>query len=146
MVSRKVFVVLVAIFFLTTSALAAEVEGVKFPDKMKANGQDLTFNGGGKRTKFGLQVYVAGLYLKQKSGEAARIVDGDETMEIRLQITSSLVSANKMKSVVMEGFENLQMATWPHSKPGSTPLWVYLRDLTKMMSMRSHMSLAGEQR
>ncbi|MGA2938816.1 MAG: chalcone isomerase family protein [Syntrophobacteraceae bacterium] len=105
MVSRKVFVVLVAIFFLAASALAAEVEGVKFPDKMKVNGQDLTFNGGGKRTKFGLQVYVAGLYLKQKSGEAARIIDGDETMEIRLQITSALVSANRMKSAVMEGFE-----------------------------------------
>lgn len=41
---------LVAIFCLPASALAAEVQGVKFPDpdKMKANAQDLTFNGGSK--------------------------------------------------------------------------------------------------
>jgi hypothetical protein len=92
--------------FLSTSAFAIDVAGIKMPDTMKAGGQDLVINGGGKRTKFMMKVYVAGLYLKQKNGDAQKIVDADEPMAIRLQVTSGLVSADKMKKAIDEGFEN----------------------------------------
>ena len=105
MVSRKAFVMLVSIFFMATSALAAEVKGVKFPDKVEANGQDLTFNGGGERTEYGFQLYVAALYLKQKSADAARIVAADEPMDVKLQITSSMITPDNMKSSIMKAFE-----------------------------------------
>jgi hypothetical protein len=105
MVLGKAFVVLSAMFLFAASAVATEVEGVKFPDTVKADGQDLAFNGGGRRTKFGLKMYDAGLYLKQKSGDAAGVVSADEPMSMRLQITSGLISPDKMKSAVMEGFE-----------------------------------------
>jgi len=105
MVSRKAFVMPVAIFFLAASALAVEVKGVKFPDKVEANGQDITFNGGGERTEYGFQVYVAALYLKQKSADAARIVAADELMDVKLQITSSMITPDNMKSSIMKAFE-----------------------------------------
>jgi hypothetical protein len=106
MVLRKVLVVLFAMLFLSTSAFAADVAGIKMPDTLKAGGQDLVFNGGDKRTKFMMKVYVAALYLKQKNGDAQKIIDADEPMAIKMQVTSGLVSADKMKHAIDEGFEN----------------------------------------
>jgi hypothetical protein len=105
MILRKAFVILFAMLFLSTSAFAVDVVGVKMPDTMKVGGQDLVFNGGNKRTKFFMKVYVAGLYLKQKSSDAQKIIDADEPMSIRLQITSGLVTPDKMKTAIDEGFE-----------------------------------------
>ncbi len=106
MVLRKIFVVLFAMLFLSTAAFAADVSGVMMPDTMKAGGQTLVFNGGDKRTKFMMKVYVAGLYLKQKSSDAQKIIDADEPMAVKLQITSGLVTPDKMKAAIDEGFEN----------------------------------------
>jgi hypothetical protein len=106
MVLRKVIVILIAMLFLSTSAFAIELAGVKMPDTIKAGGQDLVVNGGGKRTKFMMKVYVAALYLKQKGSDAQKIMDADEPMAIRLQVTSGLVTMEKMKAAVDEGFEN----------------------------------------
>jgi hypothetical protein len=106
MVLRKVIVILIAMLFLSTSAFAIELAGVKMPDTIKAGGQDLVVNGGGKRTKFMMKVYVAALYLKQKGNDAQKIIDADEPMAIKMQITSGLVTTDKMKTAVDEGFEN----------------------------------------
>lgn len=106
MVLRKVFIVLFAMLFLSASAFAADVAGIKMPDTMKAGGQDLVFNGGDKRTKFMMKVYVAALYLKQKSSDAQKIINADEPMAIKLQITSGMVTPDKMKAAIDEGFEN----------------------------------------
>jgi len=106
MILRKAFVVLIAMLFLSTSAFAVDVAGVKMPDTMKAGGQDLVFNGGNKRTKFMMKVYVSALYLKQKSSDAQKIIDADEPMAIKLQITSGMVTPDKMKTAIDEGFAN----------------------------------------
>jgi hypothetical protein len=105
MVLRKAFVLVFALFFLASSAYAIEAAGITMPDTLKAGDQDLVANGGGKRTKFGMKVYVAALYLKQKSSDAAMIINADEPMGIKLQITSGLVTPDKMKTAIDEGFE-----------------------------------------
>lgn len=106
MVLRRIAFLTVLFMFLAGSAFAVEVEGVQLPDTLKAGDTTLVFNGGGKRTKFGLKVYVAGLYLKQKSSDANAIINADEPMAIRLQVTSGLVTPDKMKAAIDEGFEN----------------------------------------
>ncbi len=106
MVLRKVFVILFAMLFLSTSAFAIDVAGIKMPDTFKSGGQDLVANGGGKRTKFMMKVYVAALYLKQKSSDAQKIIDADEPMAIKMQVTSGMVTKDKMITAINEGFEN----------------------------------------
>jgi len=106
MVLRKTFVVLFAMLFLSTSAFALDVAGIQMPDTMKAGGQNLVANGGGKRTKFGMKVYVAALYLKQKSSDAQKIIAADEPMAIKMEVTSGMVTEDKMKAAINEGFEN----------------------------------------
>ena len=106
MVLRKAFVLVFALFFLASSAYAVDVVGVTMPDTIKAGDTDLVFNGGGKRTKFMMKVYVVGLYLKQKSSDANAVINADEPMGIKLQITSGLVTPDKMKTAIDEGFVN----------------------------------------
>lgn len=105
MVLRKSFVLVFALLFLASSAYAYDAAGVALPDTMKAGDQNLVVNGGGKRTKFGMKVYVAALYLKQKSSDATTIINADEPMGIKLQITSGLVTPDKMKDAIDEGFK-----------------------------------------
>lgn len=50
---------------------AASVAGVTLPDTATVGSTRLVLNGLGLRTKFVLKVYVAGLYLPQKSSDAA---------------------------------------------------------------------------
>jgi len=102
---KKTLWVFFAIFFLTSSAFAAEVGGINMPNTLKAGGTDLVLNGAGIRTKFFLKVYVTGLYLKQKNNDARNILNADEPMAVRLHITSGLVDSEKMESAVREGFE-----------------------------------------
>lgn len=106
MVLRKVLVLVFVLFFMATSAFALDAAGVTLPDTMKAGDATLVGNGGGKRTKFGMKAYVAALYLQQKSSDAGAIINADEPMAIKLQITSGLVTADKMKDALEEGFAN----------------------------------------
>ena len=102
---KKVSVLVFTLFFLASSAFALDAAGVKLPDTMKAGDQSLVANGGGKRTKIGMKVYVAALYLTKKGSDAAAIINADEPMAIKLQITSGLVTPDKMKDAIDEGFE-----------------------------------------
>ncbi len=105
MVWRKIAAAILVMCFLTAPAVAAEVEGIKFPDTVNFGGRALVFNGGGKRTFYGIGVYVAGLYLEGKSGEGEKIADADEPMDIRLEITSMLVTSTNMASGFLEAFK-----------------------------------------
>lgn len=91
------FATLMSLSFVSMSAQALE------PSMTKA-GEKLTLNGEGKRSKFGVKVYTAGLYLKSKSSNAKAIIGAQEPMAIRLRITSGLVSGEKLSSSVREGF------------------------------------------
>ncbi len=102
MISKKACVVLLSLVILTTPAFAATIAGLQFPDTVNVAGQQLILNGGGKRTDYGIGVYVAGLYLKQKSNDAASIVAADQPMEVKMQITSFMVTPLNMK----DGFED----------------------------------------
>ncbi|MGC9195726.1 MAG: chalcone isomerase family protein [Syntrophobacteraceae bacterium] len=102
MISKKACVVLLSLVILTAPAFAATIAGLQFPDKINLAGQELVLNGGGKRTDYGIGVYVAGLYLKQKSADAASIVAADQPMDVKMQITSFMVTPMNMK----DGFED----------------------------------------
>jgi hypothetical protein len=51
---------------LSLSAAAAELEGVRLEDRIRAGGQELQLNGIALRTRAFFKVYVAGLYLQEK--------------------------------------------------------------------------------
>lgn len=92
----------ISLFLSTFSAHA--LDGI--PATFKAGGTNLTLNGKGKRTKFVITVYNAGLYVVNKSSNAQQIIDANEAMALRMKIKSGFASAEKMEAALMKGFNN----------------------------------------
>ncbi len=103
---KKLLMGLLVVFMMVSLCGAAEVAGVNVPDSIKAGQDSLLLNGAGVRTKFFMDLYVGGLYVKEKGMEAAEIVAADEPMAMRLHIISGLITSDKMESTTREGFEN----------------------------------------
>ncbi len=97
----KFFMILV---MLSTLSFGVKISGIDMPDAMMQN--NLILNGAGVRSKFFFDLYVGGLYLKEKSQNATNIINSNMPMAIKLHITSSLISSKKMQDATMEGFEN----------------------------------------
>lgn len=100
-------------FFVTAFAMVAYLSlcssnamHAELPKTLQASDAKLTLNGSGARTKYLLEMYVAGLYLAQPSSDAAAIVAADAPMAIRLEITSNLVTEEKLVESLHEGFHN----------------------------------------
>ena len=105
MVKRWMLLFLVVVL-LSPAAVAMEIGGVVLPDTLVAGSQDLVLNGAGLRTKLFVKVYAGGLYLRQKSGDAASIVAADEPMAIRMHFIHDGVSSQKLIETWNEGFAN----------------------------------------
>jgi hypothetical protein len=87
-----------SVFVAESSATAA------LPAKLKAGDVELSLNGSGARTKYLMQMYVAALYVAEPSRDAAAIVAADAPMAFRIEITSGLVSEEKLVESLNEGF------------------------------------------
>jgi hypothetical protein len=105
MLKRFLVAFSLVIAFFAFSADARRVAGVDVPENLESDGADLILNGAGIRTRVFLDVYVGGLYLKQKSADAAAIMDADEPMAIGLWIVTGLISNDRMQKSIEEGFQ-----------------------------------------
>lgn len=83
-----------------------EYHGVTFYTETTINEETVVINGAGVREKYFMDMYVAALYLKKKSTDATKIIRADEEMGIHLKIVSSMVTRDKFKTAVTEGFKN----------------------------------------
>lgn len=96
--------------FLTTLATAlpvraVEIGGVVLPETLKAGEEKLLLNGAGLRRKFFVKIYAAGLYLPQKSRNAAAVVNADEPMAIRMHFIYDGISPEQLVETWNEGFK-----------------------------------------
>lgn len=105
MKSIYTFVAGLLLAFTATQASAANIAGVNMPDQVQYGGKTMVLNGAGIRKKFLMTIYVGGLYLTAKSNDADAILKADEPMSIRLAITSSLITPDKMKATTLQGFQ-----------------------------------------
>lgn len=77
--NKRIFVLTAALMLTGTllpprSATAAELEAVRMADTIKLANRDLVLNGMGLRSRFGLRVYVAGLYVGKKSSDVPELL------------------------------------------------------------------------
>jgi hypothetical protein len=95
-----------AAFFVAAVALsAANLAGVTLPDSTSAGGHALVLNGMGLRTRFTFKVYVAGLYLPQKSNDGPAIAGADLPKRIVLHFVRD-VESDSMKEAISNGFDD----------------------------------------
>ena len=81
-----------------------KVSGVKFKDNIKLGDNNLVFNGAGLRTKFFIDLYISALYLKDKSQDAAAIINADQLMLIQIHVISNLITSENLSKGTAEGF------------------------------------------
>jgi hypothetical protein len=88
------------------TARAAEKAGVRMADTMTVRGQNLVLNGMGVReaTIFNVDVYVAGLYVTQRTSDPAAILRGDQPKVLHLVFVHDVDRA-KISDAWSEGFE-----------------------------------------
>ena len=106
---KKILLALTLLLSLQFSTVSAqtqlEVNGVTVPRKIEVQNKTMQLNGAGGRSKMWLEVYVQALYLSQLSQDPKFIIDSDTEMAIRIEITSSMVSSNKLTKAMNAGFE-----------------------------------------
>lgn len=106
---RKLWIAVLLVFLTAPLAGAVVVEGVSLPDELTVAGEKLVLNGAGVRAKkvvfVPIDVYVVGLYVKNKTSDGQAITRADETMMLKIEILTGLVSSEKFKHATLVGFE-----------------------------------------
>ncbi len=103
---KKVFLFFIFIFGIFL--FAKDIGGVNIPDNLTLDNQTLYLNGAGIRSKFIFDIYVGALYLKNKTNNPQKIIDADSASDIRMVITSSLVTGAKMKEGFSDDFKAIK--------------------------------------
>ena len=95
-------------------AQAAECGGIRAPDSLEVGGEKLVLNGLGLReaTLFKVNVYVAALYVKEKSQDGEAIAAGDQSKLMRLSFLRNVSKAD-MRNAIIEGFKRSSPDDWP---------------------------------
>ena len=105
MTSRRTTFVLICTLAAALQVHAGTLAGVTLPDTAQVGGKTLVLNGMGIRTKFMVKVYIAGLYLEQKSSDPAAIIKADAPRQIVMKFVHG-ASKSQMSDAFQEGFEN----------------------------------------
>lgn len=129
---KKILLLLTFLFSTLFSTVSAqtqlEVNGVTVPRKIEYQGKTLQLNGAGGRSKMWMEVYVQALYLSQLSQDPQFIIDSDTEMAIRIEITSSMVSSNKLTKAMNSGFEKSAGSNLEQLRPRIETFKSYLSD------------------
>ena len=103
---RKSVISLAVVTFMVMSTFnlhAASLAGVTLPDTEQVGGKTLVLNGLGLRSEFMVKVYVAGLYLEQKSSDPGAIIKADAPNRIVMQFLHG-ASKSQMANAFKESF------------------------------------------
>ena len=95
---------LISALLFSSSSMATEVAGIELPGSVVMQDMQLTLNGAGVRSKFFMDLYVGSLYLPKSAHTLEQILAQPSSM-VRLNITSGLITAEKMRDAINEGFD-----------------------------------------
>ena len=98
---------ILASMFAGVPAFAATCPEVNLPAKVIVGKTNLVLNGIGlrKATFFSVKVYVAGLYLPQKSVDAKKILNTNQSWKLVLHFVRD-IDSDDFHDALVEGFEN----------------------------------------
>ena len=90
------------LLLLPVVAIAAEVAGVKIDDNTRIGATELTLNGAGLRKRAFFQVYAIGLYVQQKSANAATVIEQPGPKRVAIHMLRN-VGADAFNEALAEG-------------------------------------------
>lgn len=108
---KKSALILTSILMMSSSVMAATnsstttLSGVTIPHSITQQGEELSLNGAGVRCKVFIDLYVGSLFTREKMTQGEAVIASDEPVAIRLNITSKMITPEKMSKAMREGFE-----------------------------------------
>ena len=117
---------------------------MKLPDQVTLEGKTLKLSGTGLRqaTILKVNVYAAGLYLQNPSGDGEAIANSDLPKSIEMVFMRD-VSAKQMADAFQEGFEKNCVADCAKLKPDISKLQGLMKDMKKGDTMAYHFLTDG---
>jgi|AntDeeMinimDraft_4_1070355.scaffolds.fasta_scaffold00039_24 hypothetical protein len=134
----SIFILFTA-FALTAHAESKEIAGVKVPETITVEGNELNFNGGGIRSKWFMSLYVGSLYLPESTDNPNEVIGGDKPMAITLDIVSGMITSERMSDATIEGFEN---ATSGNMEPIQEDVDAFMKNFEKEIKEGDHFRIA----
>ncbi len=89
---------------ITTPSQANKIAGIELKESIKLGEAKLLLNGAGQRTKYFIDLYIAALYLTDKTQDAQTIIDADKVMLIQIHVISNLITSENLSRGTAEGF------------------------------------------
>lgn len=105
---KKIYANCFIILIWITSVYAKDVGGIKVDESVNFANLTMSLQGAGVRSKFIFDIYVGALYLKNKTDNPKQIIEDNSPMDIRMVITSSLVTGAKMREGFSDDFKVVQ--------------------------------------
>ncbi len=104
--NKVLFAVVTIHFLISGSLMAANFEGVEFPESVSVKNKTLVLNGLGPRfaTMAKIRVYVAGLYVPAKSSDAEELIHSQGLKQILMKFQRD-VSADQSREAWQKGLE-----------------------------------------
>ena len=96
---------LITASFIACNVNAKSVADLEVADNIDIAGQTLQLNGAGVRSKFFMDLYVGSLYTPSVVSDTQAVLDAPIAV-IRLNITSGMITSDKMHDAIIEGFED----------------------------------------
>ncbi len=81
------------------------ISNINIKNSITINHQKLLLNGAGVRSMFFFNIYIGALYVQNRETNPQKIINSKQTMNIRMIITSSLISSQKMKNGFKDAFK-----------------------------------------
>ena len=75
----------------------------EIPNSIEFQENKLILNGKGTRVVFFMKVYEGSLYLKANDSDANKIINANEPMALRIDVTSTMVTADAMRKALNDG-------------------------------------------
>ena len=104
MKNRWLKIISILLIFIGSSLSLSTQAAVELPKSIDHEGVELNLNGQGTRTMFFVKIYESGLYLESPNRSAEEVINQNSAMGIRLEVISSMLTADSMKKAINEGF------------------------------------------
>ncbi len=99
---------IIYIMILSIALFAKEIGGVNIQKNIILDNHTLSLQGAGVRSKFIFDIYIGALYLQNKTNDPQKIINENSSSDIRMVITSSLITRAKMKEGFSDDFETIK--------------------------------------
>ena len=104
MKNKLLIIIPTLLIFIGSSLSLSTQAAVELPKSIDHEGIELNLNGQGTRTMFFVKIYESGLYLDSANSNGEEVTNQDSVMAIRLEVLSSMLTADSMKKAINDGF------------------------------------------